>query len=40
MKEETKVKLQSAYDTAFIFFAEHPLLRGFILGLLVGWLFL
>ena len=40
MKEETKVMLQARYDAAFKFFADRPMLRGFILGLLVGWLFL
>ena len=43
MKEETKAKLQAAYDTVFEFFAAHKgvryLLIGIALGLLACWLF-
>ena len=40
MKEETKSKLWAAALWLEDFVLEHPVLRGFILGLLVGWLFL
>lgn len=40
MKDETKQKLKDFGWKVAAFFGDHPVLRGFILGLLVGWLFL
>lgn len=40
MKEETKSKLKAAAEWLWAAWLDHPGARGFVIGLLVGWLFL